>query len=202
MFQFRDQNLNQELANVAVVRNFKRGDMILREESYIRSIPLISKGILRVLKEDSDGNRFTLYYIKAGESCVMSLLGAVFQETSKLSAIVEEDAELILIPVEKASVWLQKYPEWADFFLRLYHRRFEELLNVVNQIAFGNLEVRLHRLLIQKAQLNNSSTISVTHEELAQELATSRVVVSRELKKLEKQGVIKMGRNQIELRSN
>ncbi|MCS7073429.1 MAG: Crp/Fnr family transcriptional regulator [Bacteroidia bacterium] len=200
MFQFRDKNLNEEINTVAVVKVFQRGDTILREESYIRSIPLIRKGILRVLKEDAEGNRFTLYYIKAGESCVMSLLGAVFQETSKLSAIVEEDAELVLIPVEKANQWLQKYPEWADFFLRLYHRRFEELLNVVNQIAFGNLEVRLHRLLIQKSQLTASKKIYTTHEELAQELATSRVVVSRELKKLEKKGVLELGRNLIELK--
>jgi CRP/FNR family transcriptional regulator len=151
------------------------------------------------VRTDANGHEILLYYITAGESCIMSFLGGIHDETSKIKAIVEEDAEILLIPVDKASEWVKKFPEWSDFIFKLYHKRFEELLSVVNAIAFQKLDVRLLHLLKQKSELANSKEIKVTHQQLAEELGTAREVVSRVAKQMENEGLIHLSRNKITL---
>src|SRR5690606_27671382 len=140
-----------------------------------------------------------LYYIKSGESCIMSFLGGLHQDTSKVKAIAEDKTEVLFIPTEKLNVLMKEYPEWLDYMFRLYHKRFEELLEVVNAIAFKKMDERLMDYLEKKVKLTGSNTISITHEQLANELGTARVVVSRLLKQLETEGVVELGRNKISL---
>ncbi len=191
--------LKDEVASFSELRKFKADTVILQEDSYIKSIPLVVSGSLKVVRTDANGHEILLYYITAGESCIMSFLGGIHDETSKIKAIVEEDADILLIPVDKASEWVKKFPEWSDFIFKLYHKRFEELLSVVNAIAFQKLDVRLLHLLRQKSEMINSKEIKVTHQQLAEELGTVREVVSRVAKQMENEGLIQLSRNKITL---
>jgi CRP/FNR family transcriptional regulator len=171
----------------------------LNEHAYIKAIPIVTTGSIRVMRTDEDGREILLYYIKAGESCIMSFLGGLHQDTSKVRAVAEEDSEILFIPIDKVSLLINEFPEWLDYIFRLYHQRFEELLEVVNAIAFKKLDERLLNYLQKKGELTNNQTILVTHEQLANELGTARVVVSRLLKQMEQEGLIKMGRHKITL---
>lgn len=191
--------LKAKLLLYGIRKSFEAGAVILNERSYIRSIPIVVNGVLKVIRTEDDGREILLYYIKAGESCIMSFLGGLHNETSVVRAEVEEDAEILFVPVEKVSLFIKEHPEWLDYIFRLYHKRFEELLDVVNAIAFKKVDERLLELLKRKAALTSSDTITVTHEQLATELATARVVVSRLLKQLEERGEVALGRNKIKL---
>lgn len=158
----------------------------------------MSKGSLKIIRIEEDGREILLYYIKAGESCIMSFLGGMHQETSKVRAEVEEEAEIIFLPIQKVTLFIKEYPQWLDYIFRLYHQRFEELLDVVNAMAFKKMDERLLALIHKKTNLTNTHTITVTHEQLANELGTSRVVVFRLLKQLEEQGEVVLGGNKIE----
>lgn len=191
--------LKDEVSTYGQLKKFPAGSVIQQEDSYIKSIPLVLNGSLKVMRTDSDGHEILLYYITPGESCIMSFLGGIHNETSKVKAIVEEDAEILFIPVEKASEWVKKFPEWSDFIFRLYHKRFEELLTAVNAIAFHNLDTRLLQLLKQKAELYQSKEIKITHQQLADELGTAREAVSRVMKQMENEGLVQLSRNKITL---
>ena len=181
------------------IKNYAAGEVILNENSNIRAIPIVSKGSMKVIRTEEDGREILLYYIKAGESCIMSFLGGLHNETSKVKAEVEEDAEILFLPVDKVNVFMKEHPEWLDYIFKLYHKRFEELLNIINEIAFKKVDERLLNLLQKKSELTGSKTITVTHEQLANELGTARVVVSRLLKQLEENKTVALGRNKITL---
>ncbi len=191
--------LREDVAKNAMIRVFDAGEVIMHEEGFIKSIPIVLEGSIKVMRTDPDGRELLLYYIRPGESCIMSFLGALHNETSKVKAVAEETTTLLLIPPDKSAEWISKYPEWADFMFRLYHRRFEELLQVVNSMAFDKLDQRLEKLLHQKATLHGSKLIQTTHQQLADELGTTREVISRLLKQMEHQGLLQLGRNKIEL---
>lgn len=191
--------LIEKLYQYGIQKSYKAGSIILNENAYIRSIPIVIKGLLKVVRTEEDGREILLYYIKAGESCIMSFLGGLHNETSKVKAEVEEDAEIIFLPIDKVSLFIKEHPEWLDYIFRLYHKRFEELLEIVNAIAFKKVDERLLNLLKKKSELLQSQTIPVTHEQLANELGTARVVVSRLLKQLEESGIVQLGRNKITL---
>lgn len=191
--------LKDEVFTYGQLKKFPAGSVILQEDSYIKAIPLVLNGSLKVMRTDSEGREILLYYITPGESCIMSFLGGIHNETSKIKAIVEEDAEILFIPVEKASEWVKKFPEWSDFIFKLYHKRFEELLTAVNAIAFQKLDMRVLQLLKQKAELYQSKEIKITHQQLADELGTAREAVSRVMKQMENEGLVKQSRNKITL---
>jgi CRP/FNR family transcriptional regulator len=191
--------LREDVANHAVLRTFETGDVIMSEDAFIKSIPIVLDGSIKVMRTDPEGRELLLYYIRPGESCIMSFLGALHHETSKVKAVAEEVTTLLLIPPDKSAEWISKYPEWADFMFKLYHRRFEELLQVVNSMAFEKLDQRLERLLVQKADLHDSMTVQTTHQQLADELGTTREVISRLLKQMENEGMVVLGRNKIQL---
>lgn len=193
------KELREKLAEMGFAKAFNEGEVILNENAYIKAIPIVTKGSIKVLRTDEDGKEILLYYIKPGESCIMSFLGGIHQDTSKVKAIAEEDTEILFIPIDKVSLLIKDFPEWLDFIFRLYHKRFEELLEVVNAVAFKKMDERLLNLLQKKTGLTNNQTLSVTHEQLANELGTARVVVSRLLKHMEDQGLVKLGRNKITL---
>lgn len=191
--------LVEKLYQYGIVKTYHEGDIILDENSSIRSIPIVMKGMMKVIRTEEDGREILLYYIKAGESCIMSFLGGMHNEKSIVKAEVEEDTEILFLPVDKVSLFIKEYPEWLDYIFRLYHKRFEELLDIINAIAFKKVDERLLNLLQKKSELSNSNTIIITHEQLANELGTARVVVSRLLKQLEEEGKLKLGRNKIQL---
>lgn len=191
--------LKDEVATYGQLKKFPAGSVILQEDSYIKAIPLVLNGSLKVMRTDQDGHEILLYYIIPGESCIMSFLGGIHNETSKIKAVVEEDAEILFIPVEKASEWVKKFPEWSDFIFKLYHKRFEELLTAVNAIAFQKLDERLLQLLKQKSDLYQTREIKITHQQLADELGTAREAVSRVMKQMENEGLVSMSRNKVTL---
>jgi len=191
--------INEKLETFSIIKTFKEGEIILNENAYIRSIPIVKKGSLRVMRTDEDGKEILLYYIKPGETCIMSFLGGIHDDTSKIKAVAEEETEILLVPVEKVSLLIREYPEWLDYIFKLYHKRFEELLEVVNAIAFKKMDERILQLLKEKKNLTGSAEINITHQQLADELGTARVVVSRLLKQMETEGMVKLSRNKISL---
>ncbi len=191
--------LNKEVYKSGQVLFFAADTVILNINAYISSIPIVLSGSIRVIRTDDEGNEILLYYIKPGESCIMSFLAGIHNDTSKIKAIVEEDVEVLLIPVHKANEWIKEFPEWTDFIFSLYQKRFEELLEVVNALAFQKLDARLLHLLGQKSTLFNSKEISITHLQLAEELGVSREAVSRVLKQMENEKLIILSRNKITL---
>lgn len=192
-------DLVAKLYQYGIQKNYEAGSIILNENAHIRSIPIVTKGLMKVIRTEEDGREILLYYIKAGESCIMSFLGGLHNETSKVKAEVEEDSEILFLPMEKVSLFIKEYPQWLDYIFRLYHKRFEELLEIVNAIAFKKVDERMLALLHRKAELTGSKTLNITHEQLANELGTARVVVSRLLKQLEENGVVQLGRNKLSL---
>jgi CRP/FNR family transcriptional regulator len=187
----------EKLLAAGVVKTFAEGETILRENAYIQAIPIVLDGAIKVIRTDDDGREILLYYISPGESCIMSFLGGMHHETSKVKAVAEETSEVMFIPIEKVISLLKENPQWLDYIFRLYHRRFEELLDVVNAIAFKKMDERLLHFLQKKAVIGSSKTIVTTHEQLASDLGTARVVVSRLLKQMEVEGLVKLGRNRI-----
>ena len=151
------------------------------------------------MRTDEDGREILLYYIRPGESCIMSFLGGIHNDTSKVIAIAEEPTEILFIPIDKVNELIREYPEWLDYIFRLYHRRFEELLEVVNAVAFKKMDERLLAFIKKKSEMTNNKVINVTHEQLANELGTVRVVISRLLKQMEEEGLVELGRNKITL---
>lgn len=192
-------DLIAKLKKHSLPKHYSQGDIILNENSNIYAIPIVTKGSIKVIRTDEDGREILLYYIKAGESCIMSFLGGIHQETSKVKAEVEEDAEILFLPMDKVVLFIKEYPQWLDYIFKLYHKRFEDLLEIVNAIAFKKVDERLLKLLHKKEELSGSKIIHTTHEQLANELGTARVVVSRLLKQLEESGMLELSRNKITL---
>ena len=186
-----------KLNQYGISKVFKEGDVILNENANIRALPIVTRGSIRVMRTDNDGREILLYYIHAGESCIMSFLGGLHHDTSKVKAVAEEETDILFIPVERVNELIKEYPEWLNYIFRLYHKRFEELLEVVNAVAFKKTDERLLNLIKKKCELNNTHTLQVTHEQLAHDLGTARVVVSRLLKQMEYEGLVKLGRNKI-----
>lgn len=191
--------LRERLYDDGFTKIFAEGEVILHPNAYIKAIPIVLNGNIRVMRTDDEGREIMLYYINAGESCIMSFLGGMHHDTSKIKAIAEEETEILFIPIDKVSSLIKEFPEWLDYIFRLYHKRFEELLDVVNAIAFKKLDERLLTFIQKKCALTHSHTLYITHEQLANELGTARVVVSRLLKQMEDEGMVKLGRNKISL---
>ncbi len=193
------QSTLNKLKEHSVTKTFAEGDIIMNEHSYIRSIPIVLKGSIRVMRTDEEGGEILLYYIRPGESCIMSFMGAMHGQPSMIKAIAEEEVEILFIPVEKSTALIKENSEWLEYIFQLYHKRFEELLDVVNAVTFQKTDKRILHFLQEKKKLSNSSDINITHQQLAEELGTSRVVVSRLLKQMETDGLVSLGRNKISL---
>lgn len=191
--------LRMKLFQLSTLKLLKKGEVLISENSFIRSIPIVISGSLQVLRSDEEGKEILMYYIKGGESCIMSFLGGLHNEKSKLKAVAEEDSEILFLPIERVRDLIREYPQWLEYIFKLYHKRFDELLELVNAVAFKKVDERLIDLLRKKYHLTGQVVLEVTHEQLAHELATARVVISRLLKQLEDQGLVELGRNKIKL---
>jgi CRP/FNR family transcriptional regulator len=186
-----------KLKSIGSMRRMAADAVLMNEDDYIQAIPIVLNGSIKVMRTDEDGKEILLYYIKPGESCVMSFLGATCNERSKIKAVVDEPAEILMVPISKAVELIRTVPEWIEFIFQLYNRRFEELLDVINAIAFQKVDERLWELLKKKSEMNKTKELAVTHQQVADELGTAREVVSRLLKQLEKNKKITLSRNKI-----
>jgi CRP/FNR family transcriptional regulator len=194
-----DNTLLEKLKNEGTIKTFPPDTVIIDENDYIRFVPIVLNGSIKVFKVDEEGREMLLYYIKPGESCVMSFLGATCNGTSKIKAVVEEEAQVLVLPAHKATDLIRENPQWVQFIFELYNRRFEELLSVVNAIAFQKVDVRLWELLKTKVKMLKTEELNMTHQQIADELGTAREVVSRLLKQLEREKKISLGRNKIKI---
>ena len=191
--------LLQEILEFGEIKVYKEGDVVMDYGKYIRMMPIVIKGTLKVLRMDENGKEILLYYLSSNESCSMAYSCCVEAKKSEIKAIAEEDVELIAIPHSKLDEWLCKYPSWKNYIMRSFNERFMELLRSIESIAFHKLDERLIAYLKEKQRLSGSSVIKVSHYVVADELATSRVVVSRLLKQLENDGRIILYRNEIKI---
>ena len=191
--------LIEEIARVGNYQEIDEGQVLMRPGGYIRSVPIILSGSLKILRADDDGREALLYYLGGLDSCAMSLTCCLDRKQSEITAVADEKTSLISIPVEKVEEWICRYSSWKQFVFSVYRKRFEDMLATVDSIAFTNLDERLISYLNRKAKSCQCSVISITHEEIANELATSREVISRLLKQLEKLGKVKLSRGKIEL---
>ena len=197
-YLFEDALL-KEIADVGIAKDVKANDVIIDIGSYITSIPLLLSGAIKILREDKEGDDLVLYYIEKGDTCAMTLSCCMGETKSKIKAVAETDVKLLMIPKQKMSEWLSKYKSWQEFILHSYHSRLQVFIDAIDTIAFLNMDQRLLKYLKDKALVNQNETISVTHQQIANDLHTSRVVVSRLLKALEKTDKIELNRNQIKV---
>ncbi|MDA9575536.1 Crp/Fnr family transcriptional regulator [Flavobacteriaceae bacterium] len=195
---FEDALIN-EILEVGTFKEVPEGFKLMEIGSYIRSMPLLVSGAIKVLREDHNGDELLLYYLEKGETCSMTMTCCMGQTKSEIRAIAETDTKLIMIPVQKMDLWSSKYKSWRNFVFESYHNRLNEMLNTVDNIAFHNMDERLLNYLKEKARINKDNTIHNTHQEIAYELHSSRVVISRLLKKLENRGSIELHRNHIKI---
>jgi CRP/FNR family transcriptional regulator len=188
----------EAILEIGKLKKIRADDWMVDIGDPIVYMPLLLKGQLRILREDEDGHELLLYYIRPGETCAMSLTCCSGNAVSNVRAVAEEDTELLLLPIQIIDDWTTKYPSFKSFILKTYQKRFEELLNTIDSIAFHNLDDRLSQLLKQKSE-KEGSELKTTHQELANQLNSSREVISRLLKQMERKGEIQMGRNKITL---
>ncbi len=196
--QFED-SLLEEIANVGTFKKVSAGDKLMDIGQYVTSMPLLISGAIKILREDDDGDELLLYFLEQGDTCAMTMSCCMGQTISQIRAIAEMDTELIMVPVQKMEEWTGNYKSWRNFVFESYHNRLMEMLEAIDNIAFHNMDDRLIKYLKEKSAVNSNKLLHSTHQEIAYELHSSRVVISRLLKKLEKSGKIVLHRNQIEL---
>jgi CRP/FNR family transcriptional regulator len=191
--------LIQEIEKVGQIKTFEPDDVLIEVGGYIKSVPLMLDGLTKIVKEDSDGNELLMYYLAPGGTCTVSLTCCMTQKKSEIKAIVEEPSKMLLIPIQYMDEWMIKYKDWKNFVMNTYRVRFDELFQTIDCIAFHKLDERLITYLKTKAKAKSTTLLKATHQDIAYDLNSSREVISRLLKQLEKEGKIKLGRNQIEL---
>ncbi|MBK6905458.1 MAG: Crp/Fnr family transcriptional regulator [Saprospirales bacterium] len=195
--EIAERKLQEDIVQVARLMSFRAGELIMDFGSFVRIVPLVVSGSIKVVREDSDGRELLLYYLQPGESCSMSFTCCMMNKKSEIRTVAEEDTEIIAIPVRYMDEWMSKYQSWKNFVMRSYDRRMVELVRTIDDIAFKKMDERLLQYLEKKAEVNRSKEISATHQEIAYDLNASREAVSRLLKQLEKEGRVKLGRNKI-----
>lgn len=195
-YLFEDE-LIKEIHQIGIQKTFPKEHTIIEIGEYIKFMPLLLSGAIKILREDESGEELVLYYLERGDTCAMTISCCMGQVKSKIRAVAETEVEIILLPKEKMTEWLGKYPSWQSFILQSYHYRMEELLQAIDTIAFLKMDERLFKYLKDKAMVNQNDELITTHKQIAEDLHTSRVVVSRLLKKLESEGKIKLHRNSI-----
>lgn len=191
--------LLKEIGQFGIFQQFREGDLIMDYGKYIRMMPIVLKGTIKVLRMDEHGKEILLYYLSSSESCSMAYSCCLEAKKSEVKAVAEEDVEIVAIPHVKLDEWICTYPSWKNYIMKSFNERFIELLKSIESIAFHKLDERLVAYLKEKRRLSGSSVIKATHHIIADELATSRVVISRLLKQLENDRKIILYRNEIKL---
>ncbi|MCW5515479.1 Crp/Fnr family transcriptional regulator [Muriicola sp. Z0-33] len=195
---FEDALIN-EIAEVGSFKEVPEGYKLMDIGQYIKAMPLLISGAIKVMREDKDSDELLLYYLEKGDTCSMTLTCCMGDAISEIRAIAEMDTTLIMVPIQKMDEWTAKYKSWRNFVFDSYHHRLNELLQTLDSIAFDKMDMRLVSYLKEKARINKEDIIHNTHQEIAYDLHSSRVVISRLLKKLEQMGKIELHRNYIKI---
>ena len=180
---------------------FPANEVLMRKGQYIRSTMLVLNGLIKIYREDDDGNEFLMYYLKPGEACALSLVCAAKHEASPIMAKTVTETEVMMVPVDIMSEWMGKFKSWYQFVIETYRNRFDELLITLDNVAFRSMDERLEFYLKRAKEAQQATMLNISHQEIANELNTSREVVSRLLKKMEQKGMVNLHRNAIELKN-
>lgn len=197
---FEDQ-LVDEIEEQGEFRTFPANEILMRKGQYIRSTMLVLNGLIKIYREDDDGNEFLMYYLKPGEACALSLVCAARHEASPIMAKTVVETEVMMVPVDTMSEWMGKFKSWYQFVIETYRARFDELLVTLDNVAFRSMDERLEFYLKRAKDAQQTTLLNISHQEIAQELNTSREVISRLLKKMEQKGLVGLQRNAIELKN-
>jgi len=197
-YLFEDE-LIQKICEVSTIRKFPVETTIMEIGQTITHMPIIVNGSIKIMTEDDNGEELLLYYLELGDTCAMTLNCCSKQTKSSINAITEEDSELLMIPVEKMDQWMVEFKSWRTFILDSYNTRLNEMLSAIDNLAFNDMEQRLINYLRDRAMVLHDGELKITHSQIANDLHSSRVVISRLMKKLEKNGTIKQHRNMVEL---
>lgn len=197
--QIAEVELQQEICNVGVILEFRAGEVIMDFGSYVRLVPLVIEGSIKVIREDDSGRELFLYYLEEGQTCSMSFTCCMMNKKSMIRTVAEEDTTIIGIPIQYMDPWMSKYQSWKNFVMLSYDNRMSELVRTIDGIAFQKMDQRLLEYLEKKAAAHSSDTFHITHQEIADDLNASREAVSRLLKQLEKLEKVKLGRNELQL---
>jgi CRP/FNR family transcriptional regulator len=201
MFPMFEKDLAEFLSRVGQIKVFEEGEMLMKTGQFFKSAVLIIHGHVKLYREGEEGNEFFMYYLDPGEACALSMICATRNQASSIMAIADEETEVVLIPIQFMDTLMRDYRSWYYFVLETYRNRFEELLSVIDNIAFKNMDERLVWYLKRHAEISGNS-LNIKHQQIANDLNTSREVVSRLLKKMEKEGLLTLNRNLIEWKSN
>ncbi|RDI57448.1 Crp/Fnr family transcriptional regulator [Flavobacterium glaciei] len=199
IFPSFSNELVKEIEVNATIHSFQTGDIIIRTGQYIKNTVLVISGKIKIYREDENGGEFFMYYLQPGQACAISMICATKNEKSQIMAKVVEDVELIMIPLPLMDKWMMMHRSWYEFVISSYRSRFEEVLEVIDSIAFRAMDERLEFYLKRHADACNCKELKLSHQEIASELNTSREVISRLLKKMEQRGIVSLHRNNIEL---
>ena len=183
----------------AVQRTFYAGDVIMRTGQFIKSTVLVLEGRIKIYRENQDGGEFLMYYLEPGQACAVSMICAIQSTTSEIMAQAEENTEVLMIPIQLMDEMMNKYKTWYQFVIQTYRGRFDELLSVVDNIAFRNMDERLEFYIKRYVEKAGKKSLEISHQQIADDLNSSREVISRLLKKMEQRGLVKLHRNMIEL---
>ncbi|MEY2950020.1 MAG: hypothetical protein RLZZ248_1221 [Bacteroidota bacterium] len=197
--QIAETALQQSIVDNGLIYNFKEGEVIMDIGQYVKIVPLVLKGLIKVSREDEEGRELFLYYLRPGESCTMSFTCCMMNKKSEIRTVAEENTTLIGVPIKFMDEWMTKYQSWKNFVMQSYDNRMMELVKTIDSIAFKKMDERLFEYLEAKSNAFNSKELQVTHQDIAFDLNASREAISRLLKKMEKEGMLVLGRNKINL---
>lgn len=198
-YQFEEELLN-EIDELGSLIEFKVSDVMIDLNQFIKGMPILLNGAIKIMREDFDEGELLLYFLEKGDTCAMTMACCLGDKQSKIRAVAETDGELVMIPIVKMDEWLAKYPSWRRFIFDSYNNRMEEMLVAIDNLAFNDMNERLKKYLLDVASINKGKVVLKTHQEIAYELNTSRVVISRLLKALEKEGFLQLNRNEITIK--
>ncbi len=192
-----EPELLQEISKYSEVKEVEEGEILIRTGEHLTSAIIVLRGALKIYREGEDGGEFLLYYLQPGQACAMSMSCLRHQEQSQVMGMAVEDSEVLIVPMVKINEWVREYQSWQEFVINSYRNRFEEVLAVLDSVAFRGMDERLEFYLIKESKRIKTNNITVSHQAIANDLNTSREVVSRLLKKMEQRGLLELHRNSI-----
>ena len=198
ILSFLENQLVDQLVEHASIETYRKEVVLIREGQYLKHVPVILEGMLKVYSQ-YDGKELLLYYIKPRQSCIISFDAAIYNKPSQIFAITELDSKILLLPTTKISAWTVEFPRLNQLFLDLYHLRYKDLLETINQLVFKSLDQRVYTYLLELSNQLDSDLLNIRHHEIARDLGTAREVVSRIIKKLEKEGKVSQTTNGIKI---
>lgn len=197
-----DPQLLEEIEKHGRIQVYEAGETIIDTGQYIKMVPVVLEGTIKVMRGNEEGHDLFLYYIESGETCAVSLTCCSVMNPSDVKAVAEEKTKILAIPARKHEEWTNEFRQWKDFVAQTYQKRFQSMFQAIDDIAFKKMDERLMKYLVVKSKQVKSNELSMTHQEIAKELGTSREVISRLLKQLENRKLVELGRNVVYVRDD